>query len=193
MTLLLVATLLSSQVIIVDDSLRGSTSGTRNGGDLTPDGWHVTANSDHIYWHTQTLTHGAVEFSIRGLRPQESRAGNEDKAELFHMYDWTYDNADTNYIGYRNNPFKHFIRKTGVLDDRPGRTDSCELVWVIGANYTEPDTSVLSWDPNVTYRFREEWGPDGAGNTLIRTFRDGVEIMTMPEPGDWAPAGHAFR
>lgn len=183
----------AEDVLVLDDTLRGSTLGTVSGGEFSTEGWRVTSTSDAIYWHVPTLRQGAVEFSVRGLRPNEDRAGFEDKSELFHMYDWTFDNADTNYGGYRNNPFKHFIRKTGAADTRPGKTDSLELVWQIGSNYMEPDTSVLAWDPTVTYRFREEWGPDGAGNCLIRTFRDGVLIMEMSEPGEWAPVGHSIR
>lgn len=182
-----------AQLLILEDPLTGSTLGTQNGGSLEADGWHVTATDNSIYWHIPTLRHGAVEFSVRGLRPEEARPGNEDKGELFHMYDYTFDDADTNYGGYRNNPFKHFIRKTGVLDDRPGRTDSLELLWVIAPNVVEPDSPVLSWDPSVTYRFREEWGPDGAGNSVINTYRDGVHLMTMSQPGEWAPAGHSVR
>lgn len=106
-------------------------------------------------------------MGLSGLRPKEDRAGFEDKSELFHMYDGTYQNADT----------------------RPGKTDSLEMLWKIDSNFMKPDTSVLAWDPAVTYRFREEWGPDGAGNCLVRTFRDGVRIMDMSEPGEWAPAG----
>ncbi|HOX43119.1 MAG TPA: NBR1-Ig-like domain-containing protein [Myxococcota bacterium] len=184
---------LAQPVLVLDDPLRGSSQGTVQGGELSADGWRVTATSDHVYWHVPTLRAGAVEFSVRGLRPAEDRPGFEDKSELFHMYDWTYQNADTDYTGYRNNPFKHFIRKTGAADTRPGKTDALELVWVIGANYMEPDTGVLSWDPATTYRFREEWGPDGGGNCVIRTYRDGVQIMEMSEPGEWAPAGHAVR
>lgn len=196
--LLLIALLLAPSaraqgVLVLDDPLRSATLGTASGGALEAGGWRVTATSDYVYWHIPTLLHGAVEFSVRGLNPQEGRAGIEDKSELFHMYDWTYDSADTNYTGYRNNPFKHFVRKTGIADTRPGKTDAMELVWVIAPNYTEPDTGVLDWDPAVSYRFREEWGPDGAGNSVIRTFRDGVQIMEMSEPGDWLPTGHAIR
>lgn len=180
-----------AQRLMVDDSLRGSTAGTRGGGAFQPDGWRVTGKDDFIYWHVPTLTAGAVEFSVRGLMSNDARPEGADKNELFHMYDWTYNNADTVYDGYRNGPYKHFIRKTNVLD--PARMDSLELVWVIAPNYVEPDTSILSWNPAVTYRFREEWGPDGMGNTEIKTYRDGALIMTMSEPGPWNPGGHSIR
>jgi MYXO-CTERM domain-containing protein len=181
----------AAQQLILDDSLRGSTTGTQNGGSFSAAGWRVTNKNDSITWRIPTVPQGAVEFSVRGLRPNDDRPEGADKNEIFHMYDWTYNNADTVYDGYRNGPYKHFIRKTNVLD--PARMDSMELVWVIAPNYVEPDTPILSWDPNSTYRFREEWGPDGAGNTEIRTYRDGVQVMTMSVPGPWNPGGHSVR
>jgi hypothetical protein len=192
LAILLVAPTADAQTLLVNDSLRGSTLGERRGGSFAADGWHVTGADNYIVWHVPTLTAGAVEFSVSGLRPREDRAENADKGELFHMYDWTFEDADHNYGGYRNNPYKHFIRKTGVLDDRPGRTDALEMLLAITGNVEEPDTQVLSWDPAVTYRFREQWGPDG-GNTTIDTWRDGVRIMRMSQPGLWNPAGHSVR
>jgi hypothetical protein len=182
--------LVGAQQLVLDDSLRGSTSGSQNGGSFSADGWRVTNKNDSITWHIPTVSQGAVEFSVRGLRPNDTRPEGADKNEIFHMYDWTYNNADTVYDGYRNNPYKHFVRKT---NGDVGKIDSLELVWAITPNYEEPDTPILSWDPNTTYRFREEWGPDGAGNSVIRTYRDGTLLMTMAVPGTWNPAGHAIR
>ena len=141
-------TVAHAQQVVLDDSLRGSTSGARSGGSFGSDGWRVTNKNDFILWHIPTLSHGAVEFSVKGLPPNDSRPEGQDKNEIFHMYDWTYGNADTVYDGYRNNPFKHFLRKTNVLS--PGKVDSMELVWQILPDSVEPDTSVLSWDPNAT-------------------------------------------
>lgn len=180
----------AAQQVVLDDSLRGSTSGARNGGAFQADGWRVTHKNDSILWHLPTISQGAVEFSVRGLRPNDTRPEGADKNEVFHMYDWTYNNADNVYDGYRNNPFKHFIRKS---NGDVGKIDSMELVWAINAEYTEPDTPILSWDPNHTYRFREEWGPDGSGRSVIRTYRDGTLLLTMAVLGTWNPAGHAIR
>jgi len=212
--LVLLASAAAAQTVILDDPLRGSTTGTGGGGvsntgeiclagqacspirtgvggAFQPDGWRVTSKNDYILWHIPTLTQGTVEFSVRGIRANDDRPEGADKNELFHMYDWTYQNADTDYSGYRNNLYKHFIRKTNVLDT--ARVNSLELVWVIAPNYSEPDTAQLSWDPTVTYRFREEWGPDGAGNSVLRTYRDGVLLKTTTVPGTWSPTGHAIR
>src|SRR5207248_7081793 len=102
--------------LVLDDPLQGSTLGTRSGGNFLSYGWQVTSKNDTIYWHVATITNGAVEFDVRGLYPNECRTGMEDKAELFHMYDYTYNNADINYSpGYREDPYKHFIRKTDCL------------------------------------------------------------------------------
>src|SRR6185503_2002838 len=120
------------------------------------------------------------------------RTGNEDKVELWHMYDYTFNNADISYApGYRDDPFKHFIRKTDCLDT--ARVDSMEIVWQISPNYTEPDTARLSWDPATTYRFREEWTPDGGGNSVLRVYRDGALLITTSVAGSWNPAGHSVR
>jgi hypothetical protein len=179
-------------VVVLDDPLQGATLGTREGGEFVTGGWQVTGQTDTIFWHVPTVTNGAVEFDVRGLYPNECRAGMADKVELFHMYDHTWNNSDYSYApGYRDNPYKHFIRKTDCLDT--GRVNSMEIVWQIAPNYTEPDTAQLSWDPNTTYRFREEWGPDGTGNAVLKVYRDGALLVTTAVPGNWNPAGHSVR
>ena len=180
----------AAQQLVLDDSLRGATSGAQNGGAFQADGWRVTNKNDSITWHLPTISQGAVEFSVRGLRSNDTRAEGADKNELFHMYDWTYNNADNIYDGYRNNKYKHFIRKS---NGDVGKIDSMEFVWAIDPEYVEPDSQILSWDPNATYRFREEWGPDGSGRCVIRTWRDGALIMTMAVLGSWNPAGLSVR
>jgi hypothetical protein len=189
--LVLLSTAAGAQELILDDSLRGGTSGARSGGSFGADGWRVTNKNDSITWHIPAISQGAAEFSVRGLPPNDGRPEGYDKNELFHMYDWTYNNADTNYDGYRNGPYKHFIRKTNLAD--PGKTNSMEMLLKITSDEIEPDTSQLSWDPGRTYRFREEWGPDGAGRCVFRVYRDGVQIMNMSVLGNWTPGGHAVR
>jgi hypothetical protein len=183
-----------AQNLVLEDLLQGSTTGTLSGGSFGSGGWQVTGHTNSIYWHIPTLNHGAVEWDIRGLNANEGRPGMQDKAEIFHMYDYTAGNADVAYDvpngGYRNNPYKHFVRKIGTLG---GTTNAMELVWKIGDNFLEPDTPVLSWNPNTTYRFREEWGPDGAGNSVLRTYRDGVLLRTTSVAGGWTPGGHSVR
>src|SRR5688572_23259569 len=129
----------AAQQLVLDEPLRGSTSGAQNGGSFSAEGWRVTNKNDSITWHIPTLSQGAVEFSVRGLRPNDTRPEGADKNEIFHMYDWTYNNADTVYDGYRNNPFKHFLRKSNA---DIGKIDSMELVWAISTEFTEPDTPI---------------------------------------------------
>src|SRR6266540_5776458 len=120
----------ASAAVVLDDPLQGSTSGTRSGGAFAGGGWKVTGKNDFVLWHVPTVKHGAVEWQVKGLNPGECRAGMEDHAELFHMYDFTYSNSDVNYApGYRDNPFKHFVRKQGCIDLFP---DRIKLVWKIG-------------------------------------------------------------
>ncbi len=181
---------LRADVLILDDALQGSTKGVRTGGAFVEGGWKVTGPHDCIRWHVPTIAAGAVEWEVRGLRPGESRAGLEDKSEIFHMYDWMFGDSDTRYGGgYRDNPCKHFVRKIGRAG---GTVDAMEIVWKIGGEYVEPDTAALSWDPSAAYRFREEWEPRGA-DSVFRTYRDGVLIMTAAVPGVYAPAGHGVR
>jgi hypothetical protein len=179
-----------TQELILEDLLQGTSTGARSGGSFVAGGWQVTNQYDAIYWHIPTVTHGAAEWDIRGLLPNESRPAMDDKTELFHMYDYTYASADTNYTGYRDNPYKHFVRKIGSLG---GATDALELLWQISPNHSEPDTGVLSWEPNKTYHFREEWGPAGGGNSVLRSYRDGVLLRTTSVPGSWNPVGHSVR
>lgn len=182
--------------LMLDDSLLGSTKGEQQGGTFGPTGWKTTALDDCILWHLPTIRQGAVEFSIQGLAPNECSAGVTVKDELFHMYDYTYGNSDQEYNGgYRENPYKHFMRKNNCNEGHvPSRTDGIEMLWATGnGNFTEPDTPNLSWDPNITYNFRTEWGPDGSGNTVFVTFRDGEEIMNVSLPGEYAPQGLSVR
>lgn len=188
---LLLASPLSAQTLVLEDLLQTATSGTRAGGAFDSGGWRVTGHNDHIYWHIPTVSHGAAEWEVRGLGPNEGRPGMEDKAEIFHMYDYTFGNSDTAYNGgYRDNPYKHFVRKIGTVG---GNTNAVELVWQILPNYHEPDTPVLSWNAGTTYRFREEWGPDGSGNSYLRFYRDGVMLRETGVPGVWSPQGHSIR
>ena len=177
---------------VLDDALQGSTIGTLCGGQFVAGGWQIVDKSDAIYWHVPTITRGAVEFDVRGLEPKERRAGMEDKSELFHMYDYTVGSADGNYVGgYRENPFKHFIRKIGSLDE--AKVDAMEIVWQIRPDYQEPDTAPLSWARDTTYHFREEWGPDDAGKSVLKLYRNGELLLTTSVPGPWNPAGHSVR
>src|SRR5262245_27062276 len=89
--------------LLLDDSLQGTTSGTMSGGALVSGGWKVITKDDCIFWHVATITNGAAEFDVRGLNPNECRTGMNDKTELFHMYDYSWNNADYNYApGYRD-------------------------------------------------------------------------------------------
>jgi len=177
---------------VLEEALQGATTGTRSGGAFVAGGWQVTGKDDTIYWHVPTIAHGAAEFDVRGLQANERRAGMEDKTELFHMYDHTVGEADLRYTGgYRDNTFKHFIRKIGALD--AAKTDAMEILWQIRPNYEEPDTARLTWDPSTTCRFREEWGPDGKGKSVLRIFRDGKFLLRTSVAGAWQPVGHTVR
>jgi hypothetical protein len=177
--------------VVLDDPLQGSTAGARSGGTFAGGGWQVAGKDDSILWHIPTVREGAAEWDVKGLRPGECRAGLEDHGELFHMYDHTYAGSDTNYNpGYRDNPFKHFVRKQGCIDIAP---DRAKLLWKIGEEFEEIGTSPLAWDEGRTYRFRLEWGPAAGGRSSVRLLRDGAVIASASAPGEYAPAGHSVR
>ena len=182
--------------LLLDDPLQGSTTGARSGGQFVTGGWQVTGQYDCIYWHLpRTVPQGAVEFDVKGLNPNECRAGMEDKTELFHMYDYTWYNSDVQYgdPGYRNNPYKHFIRKTGCLGSYNNTIDALEIVWSCNGDWYEADSPVLSWNPSNTYHFRVQWGPDGSGNSVLKIYRDGSLVFSRGVVGSYSPAGHSVR
>src|SRR6478672_9584983 len=83
--------------LLLDDTLQGSTSGTRSGGTFVAGGWHVDNQYDSIFWHIPTVpSHGAFEYQIKGLSTA-CVGGLGGKNELSHMYDYTYNNADFQY------------------------------------------------------------------------------------------------
>ncbi len=183
-----------AQVLVLDDALLGSAMGTIDGGTFLADGWRVNNQYDSIYWHIPTVSHGTAEWSVRGLNSNEGRPGMEDKSELFHMYDYTFGDADDVYSpGYRDNTYKHFVRKIGTLGSYNNSIDAMEVVYKIGDPYFEVDTPVVSWTPSTTYRFREEWGPDGSGSSYLRLYRNGTLLLNESLPGIYAPVGHSVR
>ncbi|MDO8587542.1 MAG: sugar-binding protein, partial [Armatimonadota bacterium] len=190
MTVAIVAVLIASPVaaqLLLDDPLQGSTSGTQGGGSFVAGGWQVTGDYDSIYWHLPYgVSKGAAEFYVTGISNTYPH-----KTEHFHMYDYTFGSADTVYApGYRDNPYKHFVRKSGVADG--AKNGSCEIVYAITPNFFELDTAVLAWSPSTNYKFRVEWGPEG-GNSRLNVFRDGVNILSNTVPGNYTPAGHSVR
>ena len=103
------------------------------------DGWRVTDQYDSIYWHIPSTSMGAVEWDVRGLYPDESRPELGDASDLFHMYDYTFHDSDSNYSpGYRGNPYKHLVRKQGNLDLAPNRM---KVVYKIGEPFFEEGTA----------------------------------------------------
>ena len=179
------ATTAQAQVgVVLYDPLQGSTIGVRNGGVFAGGGWQCTDPShgnDYIYWHLpRTVIHGKAEFYAKGIS-----GSYPAKTEQFHMYDNTYQSADSNYTGYRNNPYKMLIRKS--------ENNSCEIINIILGDDLDADTQVLSWDPAHNYRITVEWGPDGNGNSYLKLSQDGVQFLNRSIVGTYAPTGHSVR
>ena len=181
----------SAAVLVLDDSLQGSTSGTRIGGQFANGGFQITGQYDAVYWHLPyPIYKGRAEFYVKGINPNEGRSWMADKCEIYHMYDYTYNNSDNDYGGYRDNPFKHYVRKIGSIG---GSVDAMELLYKIGLAYTEPDSSVLSWNSGSNYRFEEVWYPDGNGSTVMDIYRDGALVKSMSLGGYYNPQGPCVR
>ena len=179
----------TAQELMLNDPMLNSASGVVNGGTFVGNGWRVDDQFDSIIWHIPSISYGAVEWDIRGLYENETRPGMADKSELFHMYDYTYFDADNTYSpGYRNNPYKHFVRKIGPLG---ANENGFEVVYKIHDEFFEIDTPVVDWNPATTYTFREEWGPDGAGNSYLRLYRDSELLLNESLPGSYSPTGHS--
>ena len=199
--------------LVVDDPLTGASPlvGTRICGGISPstfgtagvigaEGWQCTQRFDAVYYHLDTaLSRGKVEFEVKGIRPNETTGHMRDKTELFHMYDYTKDNADNTYGGYRGNKYKMFIRKIGAWDaaNPEPKADKFEMVYIIAPAGGEPDSKEkLAWDPNVWNKFVIEWGPDGTGNTPMQIRLNGSPVtptMPMLVPGFYEPEGHSVR
>ncbi len=62
--------------VVLNDPLQDPTTSTRSGAASVADGWQVTGNNDTIYRHIPALSKGAAEFDVRGLAPNEQRAGH---------------------------------------------------------------------------------------------------------------------
>src|SRR5687767_16041162 len=81
--------------VVLSDSLNGSTIGTREGGTFTGGGWRVDGQYDSIRWHTGTYPKGAFEYNVVGLNANSCPGGLGFKNELSHIYDFTWNNADS--------------------------------------------------------------------------------------------------
>src|SRR5688572_25885984 len=138
---------------VLNDSLNGSTQGTRSGGTFTGGGWRVDGQYDSIYWHVPLFQRGAFEYQVSGLAPGSCPGGLGFKNELSHMYDFTFNNADNSYApGYRDSPSKQFIRK----QCESGKMDTLELLWQVLPNFLEDDSGALSWSSGSVYTWRNE-------------------------------------
>src|SRR5687768_2847573 len=175
-------------VVVLSESLNGSTTGTRSGGAFAGGGWQVTAQYDTIYWHVGTYAKGSFQYNVIGLG-NTCPGGTQVINELSEIYDYTYGNADLVYNGgYRETPYKHFIRKQCYSP----KWDQLEILWQVSPNYLEDDTSTLSWSAGTTYTFRNEWENVG-GNAVHRAYRNGVQVINQTVPGSWNPAGQSVR
>lgn len=185
-----------AQVVMVDDPLNGSTTGTRSGGTFAEGGWKVVSNLDSIYWHlAPTVTHGRLEYDIKGLNdgcagccyPGDGQPFLVN--ELSHMYDHTFQNADTNYIGYRNNPYKHAVKR---MCYSPPWT--MKLLWIADGEGDEDWAGHgLSWNAGTTYRITVEWEPTGTTSTEFRTYRSGQLVHSRQVGKLYNPAGHSVK
>jgi hypothetical protein len=199
-------------ILLVDDPLQSPSFEGRfhvSGGSFEDGGWKIIDKDDCIIWHVPRTPTGAIQFDVKGINSRECGPGIQDLTEFFHMYDNTWFNSDFQYgdPGYRDNPFKHFIRKSGAgyfeetspdhwefIDCRGhSKTDSMEILWKLCPNndvscednIAEPDTAVLTWRADTTYHFCQRWEFNGS-TTTFRLYRDGEQLLSRTFAGEYA-------
>jgi hypothetical protein len=185
----------SSSVVLDEPLTNSTTQGVRLGGTFQADGWRVLNNLDAIYWHiSPTIVHGRYEYDIKGVNLHcvgccYSDGGTFLLNELSHMYDYTFENADTNYIGYRNNPYKHAYKRFSYA-----LPNTIKMLWAINGTGSEDWAgSGLSWNAATTYHIKVEWEPTPEGGSDYRAYRDTQLIHSTHLSQRYTPVGHSFR
>ena len=99
------------------------------------------------------------------------------------MYDYTYERRHELQRLFAITLTRFDFNKNGTDYDYRGLTDACQVTWIFPPDDPEWewDTSVLTWNPEINYKFRLEWGPLFGGYTPCKVFRNDV-IDLAEEP-----------
>ena len=181
----------------LEDSLRGSTTGTAIGGSFSADGWTVGAKTDRIWWAIPRLASGSIEFTVTGVSPANLLVNDN---EIFSMYEAGFGIEEPIVYGpdFRNNHYKMLVRIYGQAEAE--RFGAIKLMWGMcpsgdpgywvdetmtcgcGSFFEEPFAEPPAWDGSAR-RVRIEWA-DGRTRLLI----DGAEILSI----DWSESGLTY-
>lgn len=167
---------------VVESLKDGKTTGRVENASFTSEGLQLHGGEGFLSYTIPSAPRGFVEFNAQGFVHDELHGGSEYKGVLVTMWD-----EDAGY-SYEAAPFIFELRKYGYIE---GRRDASNTLWFkIKSNgeWTENHRTVLSWDPNRTYRFRLEWG----GGTT-RVLRDGQETATGTYRAEFAPPRHKIQ
>lgn len=196
-SVLLVAPSSAARAYHMEDSLRGSTTGTALGGSFSADGWTVGSKTDRIWWAIPRLAAGSIEFTVTAISPANLLVNDN---EIFSMYEAGYGIEEPIVYGpdFRNNHYKMLVRIYGQAEaDRVG---AIKLMWGMcpsgdpgywvdetmtcgcGSFFEEPFAEPPAWDGSAR-RVRIEW-EDGRTRLLI----DGAEILSI----DWSESGLTY-
>lgn len=174
----------------LDDALDASTVGHTVGGELTDEGWRVTARTDRVWFEIPRLVEGSIAFTVTGMSNTVSPNMPLNDHEIFTMYEAGYGITEPIRYApeYRNNYFKAMIR---VYGEEPGREGQQKLLWVNCAGgapgysedavcpcadgfLDEPFDGEGTWDGSPV-RMRVEWRQhEGA-----RLFKDDAEVVSV--------------
>ena len=163
-------------VATVSDPLTNGTSiGEVNGGRFTSEGWEVVHRTDYIRYEVQPLESGFVEWNNTGLRESNLSA---DHFMLFGMWDPTKGD-------YRANPYRVHLQKLDTNHNRP----YVRIRWIANGEQHDDGYNFLDWNPNQTYQWLIEWGPNGGSNE-VRVYLDGMVIIQTTYRRAYKPNAH---
>lgn len=169
--------------IIISESLKdGKSVATIGGGNFTSEGVQLSGGEGYVSYLIPMTSRGYIEFKAKGFQYNELHGGSEYKGVLLTMWDdrvgYSYDNAS----------FIFELRKYGYIEGRRDATDTLWFKIKSNGEWTENPRTVLSWDPETTYKFRIEWG-----NGETRVIRDGQTTATGKYRAEFAPSGHKIQ
>jgi hypothetical protein len=162
--------------MIINDPLVGGSMGEVSGGEFTSQGWLVQDPSDYIRYEVPTLDNGWVEFDTRGLHKTNP---SPDQYMLFGMW-------DPSAGPYRDNSFRVHLQK---LHPDPHNPPYLRVRWISGGEQHDEGTNFYDWNPNHTYHWRIQWGPNG-NSQLAEVLLDGELMIRVSYERPYQPNVH---
>lgn len=175
----------------LDDSLRGSSTGTQEGGSFGADGWTVTAPTDRLWFAIPTASSGSITFTLSNVTNASLFPADND---IFTMYDdadspepipYRPDFVESNYkvwVRIRTEPTLVGLQKLTVAVC-PNSAISHSPMCACGTGFVQEVTGGDgTWD-GTPQHLRIEWG-----GGVVRFLRNGAEIDRV----DYASTGYAW-